>query len=324
MSSLPRTLSLAALLLLIGCPKPDDTAAPPEADTDTDTDADSDTDADADADADSDADADADADADTDADADADTDADADADTDADTDIEVEDDCTDGADNDGDGLIDCEDDDCVDACMEDCSDKVDNDGDGLVDCDDDECVGDLACDGNYLLELTVRPDQMGLATGRFVTTAWGYGAVAMIDGIVELQATGYHGAADFTCRGDIYASMDPSGGYYGGYGGLTYYSGYLAGAGDYLFTFDPTVAEGNLSWRGSCPVTALPPTMLGMSHYGYDINRYDGSSSWYAQYSVADPRAMYYYYNGGKGVGITMWERPAQNNVVSWTGYYAP
>jgi hypothetical protein len=71
-----RTVLLVLALTLLGCPKPDDTGEPPEADTDTD----------ADADTDSDTDADADTDADTDADADADTDADADADTDADTD----------------------------------------------------------------------------------------------------------------------------------------------------------------------------------------------------------------------------------------------
>ena len=43
----------------------------------------------------------------------------------------VAEDCTDGRDNDGDGLIDCErrlrD---GDVCVEDCTDGIDNDGDG--------------------------------------------------------------------------------------------------------------------------------------------------------------------------------------------------
>ncbi|MGE3164398.1 MAG: hypothetical protein AB7O52_05810 [Planctomycetota bacterium] len=49
-------------------------------------------------------------------------------------------DCADGIDNDGDGLTDCTDVvDCpagVAPCIEDCADGIDNDGDGLVDCND--------------------------------------------------------------------------------------------------------------------------------------------------------------------------------------------
>jgi hypothetical protein len=68
--------------------------------------------------------------------------------------MEHESDCDDGADEDGDGLTDCEDDDCVDACdtqtvygMPDeiCDNEVDDDGDELVDCDDDDCAEDPAC-----------------------------------------------------------------------------------------------------------------------------------------------------------------------------------
>lgn len=57
-----------------------------------------------------------------------------------------EEDCTDGVDEDGDGLVDCEDADCFDtpACTEACTDEVDNDLDGLVDCEDDDCWG-LGC-----------------------------------------------------------------------------------------------------------------------------------------------------------------------------------
>jgi hypothetical protein len=61
--------------------------------------------------------------------------------------------CDDGIDNDGDGLTDCDDDDCADdpicdvTSELDCGDAIDNDGDGLTDCDDDDCADDPLCDG---------------------------------------------------------------------------------------------------------------------------------------------------------------------------------
>jgi len=57
-------------------------------------------------------------------------------------------DCTDGLDNDLDGLVDCDDTvDCptgVAPCIEDCADGIDNDADGLVDCADAIDCGALA------------------------------------------------------------------------------------------------------------------------------------------------------------------------------------
>ena len=56
----------------------------------------------------------------------------------------VVEDCENGADDDGDGLVDCEDAGCIDAlsCGEvDCGDFGDDDNDGLVDCQDDDCWG---------------------------------------------------------------------------------------------------------------------------------------------------------------------------------------
>ena len=53
-------------------------------------------------------------------------------------------DCADGVDNDMDGLLDCEDDECAadPACFEaDCADAADNDNDGLTDCADEDCWG---------------------------------------------------------------------------------------------------------------------------------------------------------------------------------------
>ncbi len=59
-------------------------------------------------------------------------------------------DCRNGVDDDGDGLVDCDDPDCAgDAscppATEDCTNGVDDDGDGLVDCDDPDCGKDPAC-----------------------------------------------------------------------------------------------------------------------------------------------------------------------------------
>jgi len=108
------------------------------------------------------------------------TDADVDADSDTDTDTPVNDgiegndpgDCSDGADNDNDGLFDCYDPDCNNSpdCNEDtdtdsetqesgttepveyegdepgeCSDGADNDRDGAFDCDDPGCYGSPDC-----------------------------------------------------------------------------------------------------------------------------------------------------------------------------------
>ena len=56
-------------------------------------------------------------------------------------------DCTNGLDDDGDGLIDCEDPSCTDdpTCPEICDNSVDDDADGDIDCGDSECLCDPAC-----------------------------------------------------------------------------------------------------------------------------------------------------------------------------------
>jgi hypothetical protein len=59
--------------------------------------------------------------------------------------------CTDGRDNDGDGLVDCDDPSCstIPPCgspsPEDCGNGADDDGDTLVDCDDPDCATDPDC-----------------------------------------------------------------------------------------------------------------------------------------------------------------------------------
>ncbi len=63
---------------------------------------------------------------------------------DSDCDGSCPEDCTDGRDNDGNGLLDCEDAVCMEhpSCMEvldECNDGRDNDRDGMADCEDDDC-----------------------------------------------------------------------------------------------------------------------------------------------------------------------------------------
>ena len=78
--------------------------------------------------------------------------------------------CTDGNDDDGDGMVDCSDADCFDVLecnvtgeernAERCSDWVDNDGDGAVDCEDPDCSGpgiDL-CHGSAQQHTRTLPD----------------------------------------------------------------------------------------------------------------------------------------------------------------------
>lgn len=58
--------------------------------------------------------------------------------------------CSDGVDNDSDGLVDCADPECAASSdcatqAENCSNGVDDDGDGFVDCADAECIGSPSC-----------------------------------------------------------------------------------------------------------------------------------------------------------------------------------
>ncbi len=55
--------------------------------------------------------------------------------------------CTDGVDNDADGVVDCQDSDCSNnsACPEVCDDGLDNDYDGYADCRDSECADHPSC-----------------------------------------------------------------------------------------------------------------------------------------------------------------------------------
>lgn len=52
--------------------------------------------------------------------------------------------CNNSIDDDGDGLIDLMDPDCLEEGSE-CSNNADDDGDGLFDCDDPDCQGEPGC-----------------------------------------------------------------------------------------------------------------------------------------------------------------------------------
>jgi hypothetical protein len=71
--------------------------------------------------------------------------------------------CNDGIDNDGDGKIDCQDEDCakdpacVHAPVEICGDCIDNDGDGLVDYEDPDCCGSTDALTLRRLAMRMRP-----------------------------------------------------------------------------------------------------------------------------------------------------------------------
>ena len=75
-------------------------------------------------------------------------------------------DCTDGIDNDSDGLLDCEDGDCAEdsVCLEDCTDGIDNDNNGLTDRLDPYCAVEVQVtggmmtwrEGSYLRSTTAR------------------------------------------------------------------------------------------------------------------------------------------------------------------------
>ena len=323
-------------------------------DTSTETDADADTDADTDTDTDADTDADTDTDTtpteETDCGDDVDNDADGltdcldsdcvgtdackencgdriDNDKDGLTDCEDDDcncfesSCTDGVDNDLDGLTDCEDDECLEICVEDCGDGADNDADGLVDCDDDECFGGEFCPAPYTLELTWGADlYFTMGYGDLRNFGISDSALLVGYGYPEVTATpdGWSGSG-FSCKGYMYGLSDAI----YGYSGDPQPFDYVGAGGDYepsyIFSFEPTTADGSLVWGRDCPLTSLPYALLGFTPGDRDIMRQDAAGAWYTQYSARNTYSRSY---PGRTYDIFSMGRLVVPYPVTWSGEY--
>ncbi len=113
--------------------------------------------------------------------------------------------CSSGADDDCDGLVDCEDADCLSSCSElDCEDGLDDDGDGDIDCDDTECWVLQPCagtvlsasatagkaSGGALLEVRYYPTFKWSSgrTARFSDETW-HATVSSVSGTVQVSTT---------------------------------------------------------------------------------------------------------------------------------------
>ncbi|MFT5682022.1 MAG: hypothetical protein ACI8RZ_002940 [Myxococcota bacterium] len=258
-----------------------------------------------------------------DADTDADADADADADTDTDTDTTPPDpesglpDCNDGTDNDLDGLIDCEDDGCLDVCIEDCTDGTDNDQDAFTDCDDDECYGIEDCGGPYHLMMYTAFDQVAFATGSDLYqlgSSFNTNIALFSSGEVEVSGTpyGWDGGEDFTCVGLFQGGYDVS-----GYNDAFTYIGPLSDV-DYAMGFQPSEATKTLTWNTDCPLTAMPYSILGFVVGKYSIFR-DNAGTWSPQYYSEYYSVQTYT---GYDLQITYLYDVGPYELVEWTGHY--
>jgi len=88
-------------------------------------------------------------------------------------------DCTNGVDDDCNGLLDCEDGTCAQPCTETiCDDQLDEDLDGLTDCEDDDCMGLPVCSFQVATRLTsanrVWASQQHIQHGSFTCGPAGY------------------------------------------------------------------------------------------------------------------------------------------------------
>ena len=90
----------------------------------------------------------------------------------------AQEDCTNGQDDDEDGLVDCDDPGCRThpACMEQCSNQRDDDGDGLVDCADPDCVNDSGCPDSCEMAVSIGcGDQIDASTATSPSKFESYG-----------------------------------------------------------------------------------------------------------------------------------------------------
>ena len=180
--------------------------------------------------------------------------------------------CESAGDEDGDGLADCEDPDCVEQCMEDCGNELDDDGDGLIDCQDEECHGDEACQGLYRVEVSVMLDELRLAVGPDTLAETGEEAALWASGSVYLSGEPYDGEGEpFSCSGNLVASPGT---------GSSMASGPCDGC-EVKIAFQPMAF-----FVGLCPVETLPVGYLGWDP-GTDTLTRDFGGLWIEQY-VAD------------------------------------
>ncbi len=302
---------MIALLLGLACGEPKGTdpqdSAPPEADADTD----------------------ADTDSDSDADADADSDADADTDTDTDVTPDTETDCTDGADNDLDGLLDCEDEDCIDVCFEDCDNDLDDDSDGLTDCEDDECAGEPWCSyRDFTVQVDYQIEGLYFYQSSYLARLLGtpYDAVGGVYGYVDVTATSpdpdtsdtADASLEFTCTGAIEVFSDAWAAYsgYANAYGLTHDTGDCEGC-DWRFEFQPDRPR----WSGGCPLAAMPVTHWGVFIGERYVKSDLGGSTWVDQY-VSASRYSYWYVDRDYTYGGLYY--PTTTYPVLTTGSYRP
>lgn len=199
-------------------------------------------------------------------------------------------DCTDGQDDDQDGLVDCEDSDCLDLCNEICDDNIDNDGDLLVDCSDDECYGELDCGGPYTLTSSVDALYIGWARGMSYggETSRNYPFAASVSGDVTIyaQPDGDWGGTAFQCSGSMltWIALFRDKETYTSVGGQ--YLGYTNRlGGGYIIEMAPNTADSSLQWdESTCPISALLPSTTAFYIGANPVYRYGTDGVFTAQY----------------------------------------
>lgn len=164
--------------------------------------------------------------------------------------------CDSGEDEDRDGLIDCADPDCSDACEEICTNEVDDDADGFVDCLDSECAQQPVCLKAYTITATLRFDTLELRYGSGVQAEYGELGTANGSGSVVLKGVANSALdPDFSCEGNLVAQPVADEGPFPAFA----FQAESCPECDYglLFQVSPL-------WPGTCPVETLPAQLLGV------------------------------------------------------------
>jgi hypothetical protein len=232
-------------------------------------------------------------------------------------------DCGDGIDNDQDGLTDCEDEDCLEACIEDCTDQTDNDQDGFADCDDDECYGIDGCGGPYQMLMQTRFETLATVMGTELDEwqpNYSYNIAMMSSGTIEISASpsGWSGGEAFSCTGTIFGGFNIASDFTP-YDAFTYV-GPVTGV-DYALAMTPNTTDYTLIWSppSDCPLETLPYVLLGFSS-GSSIVYRESEGSWIPQYYSL----QYAYQQNYKGydLRLTSLYGVYPYNLIEWTGTY--